>query len=285
MIGAEITTAGTSPTPSNMHREREQAGLAFCETVASDYLERAQLMNGKQILDRTELAQLIADAGGGPHYVYVLRKPDGAPTFGGQGTPFYVGIGQGARLFSHEEEARDPGRTNAKVEAIREIWAMGGEVVRTIDSVHANDPWDREEELLNAIGRIADGAGPLTNAQTYARSMKLNGVELRKYAADHAESGDANAVPAKFKLRHIRLKAGPREPLSRTSVFGKIYTTLEANPGVTGAHLIGLLLDVDFTGNKSAYTQSGQVSASWLAGYIEGGYFRGDRLHFQNFQG
>ena len=25
MIGAEITTAGTSPTPSNMHREREQA--------------------------------------------------------------------------------------------------------------------------------------------------------------------------------------------------------------------------------------------------------------------
>ncbi|WP_143075089.1 GIY-YIG nuclease family protein [Sphingobium sp. AP50] len=241
-------------------------------------------MNSREIADRADLAQFIAASGGGPHYVYVLRVPDGEPKHGGLGTPFYVGIGQGARLFAHEEEARDPLRYSAKVETIRSIWAKGGEVVRTIDSVHIVEPWDREEELINSIGRLAEGAGPLTNAQTYARSVKLNGIEVRKYAADHAESGDANAIPAKFKLRHTRLMAGPREPLSRTSVFGKIYTVVEANPGVTGEDLIGLLKAVDFSGNKSAYTQGGQVSSSWLVGYIEGGYFRGDRHHLQDYK-
>ena len=241
-------------------------------------------MIDRPITDRADLAQLITTSGGSAHYVYLLRVPDGKPSFGGLGTPFYVGIGQGSRLFAHEDEARDPARSGAKVEMIRSIWAKGGEVVRTIDSIHTVEPWDREEELINSIGRLAEGAGPLTNAQTYAPSLKLNGVELRKYAADHAASGDANAIPAKFKLRHTRLMAGPREPLSRTSVFGKIYTVAQANPGVTGEDLIGLLSAVDFTGNKSAYTQGEQVSASWLVGYIEGGYFRSDRQHLQDYQ-
>ena len=43
-----------------------------------------------------------------------MRVPDGEWKFGGLGTPFYVGIGQGTRLFAHEEEARDPARTGAK---------------------------------------------------------------------------------------------------------------------------------------------------------------------------
>lgn len=241
-------------------------------------------MVDRLIADRGELTRLIATNGGGPHYVYVLRFPGCEAKFGGLGTPFYVGIGQGSRLFAHEEEARDPARSGAKVETIRSIWAKGGEVVRTIDSVHAFEPWDREEELINSIGRLADGTGPLTNAQTYAPSIKLDGIELRKYAADHAATGDANAIPAKFKLRYTRLMAGPREPLTRTSVFGKIYTVAEANPGVTGEELVGLLRSVDFTGNKSAYTQGGQVSSSWLVGYIEGGYFRGDRQHIQDYE-
>lgn len=236
------------------------------------------------ITDRADLGRLIAKSGDRVHYVYLLRMPDGEAKFGGFGTPFYVGIGQGMRLFAHEEEARNPASGGAKVETIRSIWANGGEVVRTIDSIHAVEPWDREEELINSIGRLVGAAGPLTNAQAYARSLKLNGVELRKYAADHADSGDANAIPAKFKLRHTQLMAGPREPLSRTSVFGKIYTVAEANPGVTGEELIGLLYAVDFTGNKSAYTQGGRVSSSWLAGYIEGGYFRSDRQHLQSYQ-
>lgn len=241
-------------------------------------------MGDNQIIDRADLARVIAASGVGPHYVYVLRMPDGETKFGGLGTPFYVGIGCGARLFSHEEEARDPARSGAKVEAIRTIWSKGGEVVRTIDSVHAAEPWDREEQLINSIGRLAEGTGPLTNAQTYAPSLKLNGVELRKYAADYAASGNPNAILAKFKLRHTQLMAGPKEPRSRTSVFGKIYSVAEANPGVTGEELVMLLSAIDFTDNKSAYTQSGQVSSSWLVGYVEGGYFRNDRQHLQDYR-
>ena len=241
-------------------------------------------MSHQSVRNRADLARLIAASGGGPHYVYVLRVPDGKSKFGGMGTPFCVGIGQGLRLFAHEEEARDPARSGAKVATIRSIWSAGDEVVRTIDSVHTVEPWDREEELINAVGRLAEGLGPLTNAQTYAPSSKLNGIELRKYAADHMTSGDANFIPAKFKLRHTRLMAGPREPLSRTSVFGKIYTIAEADPGVTGEDLVGILSAVDFTGNKSAYTQGGQVSSSWLVGYIEGAYFRSDRQHLQDYR-
>ena len=87
-------------------------------------------MSGGLINDRADLARLIAASGGGPHYVYLLRVPNGEPSFGGSGTPFYVGIGQGSRLFAHEEEARDPARSGAKVEMIRSIWANGGEVVK-----------------------------------------------------------------------------------------------------------------------------------------------------------
>jgi len=235
------------------------------------------------VRDRADLEAIISEAGGGPHYVYTLRFPDGVECHGGIGTPFYVGIGQGARVFAHEDEARDLTRSSAKTEAIRSIWKQGLEVIRTIDSVHDQQPWDREEELINEIGRRAEGCGPLTNDQTYSRSTKLNGVELRKYAADHIDSGDETAIPAKFKLRDVRLMTGPREPRTRKSVFGKIFSVLEENPGVTGEELVGLLLNVDFTSNESPYTQSGRVSSSWLVGYIEGGFFRKDRLHIQRY--
>lgn len=52
-------------------------------------------MSDRPITDRADLAGFIAASGGGPHYVYLLRMPDGEPKFGGLGTPFYVGIGQG----------------------------------------------------------------------------------------------------------------------------------------------------------------------------------------------
>jgi len=250
-------------------------------TFRFSHAEPKALPLNENVKNAAELQRVVQRAGGGPHYVYVLRWPEDMEA---RGAPFYVGIGQGTRLFSHEDEARDTSRTSAKLAVIRQIWDAGKEVLRTIDSVHVMDPWDREEQLINSIGRRADGTGSLTNAQVYSRSTKVGGVELRKYAADHQITGDVNAPPPKFKLRNVRLMAGPRKPLSSTSVFGKIYEAAEAHPGVTGEKLLELLRDVDFFANRSAYTQSGKVSASWLAGYIEGAYFRGDRQHLQDFK-
>ncbi|WP_161808752.1 GIY-YIG nuclease family protein [Tsuneonella troitsensis] len=198
------------------------------------------------------------------------------------GTPFYVGIGQGLRLFSHEEEAKDPKRNSLKLETIRQVWSEGKEVIREIDGFHDVEPWDREEYLINEIGLVWSGTGPLTNAQVYASSAKKDGVELRKYADDHA-LGSVEEIPSRFKLADTKMMAGPQEPKSRTSVFGKIYTVAERNPGLTGRELVRALQNVDFTGNKSAYTQSGSVCAAWLVDYIEGAYFRNDRRHLQKY--
>jgi transcriptional regulator with XRE-family HTH domain len=56
------------------------------------------------------------------YYVYTLAKPDG--------TVFYIGKGIGKRIIQHEYEARK-GIQSAKCDVIREIWATGGEVVKT----------------------------------------------------------------------------------------------------------------------------------------------------------
>ncbi len=43
---------------------------------------------------------------------------------------------------------------------------------------------------------------------------------------------------------------------SEKSVYGKIFGILKEHPGVTGEELVELLLSVDFSDNKSAYTQT-----------------------------
>jgi hypothetical protein len=160
---------------------------------------------------------------------------------------------------------------------------MGGEVVRTIDSIHPIEPWHCEAELIKEIGRLAEGTGPLTNAQTYALSSQDKGIEHRKYASEQLATGTPNGIPLKFRLRNTRLMVGPKIPPSRTSVSGKIFTVVEANPGITGEQLISLLRNVDFSRHKSAYTQGAQVSASWLVGYIEGAYFLERLKQLQDF--
>ena len=254
----------------------------LADGTALEERETVQARERPLVQTKDDLARIIVAEGGGPHYVYILCQPaNGQKT--APGTPFYVGIGQGGRLFAHEEEARDPAVQSAKVEIIRQLWRTGHDVVRVIDSVHATEPWRREEELINAIGCALDGSGPLTNAQRYAPSLTVSGVELRKYAADSVVRDNPNAIPPGFKLAETKLMAGPRRPTTATSVFGKIVAMAELHPGATGAELIRLLSSIDFSGNKSAYTQGGGVSAAWLAGYIEGAFYRSDRQHLQAY--
>lgn len=97
----------------------------------------------------------------------------------------------------------------------------GGEVIHSIDRFHDQEPWDREEELIRLIGQLKHGTGPLTNEQDYSRSVKVNGVEVRKYAADHVD--DTERIPAKFKLRDVRLAQGQLN-LSRAKACSARFT-------------------------------------------------------------
>ena len=222
---------------------------------------------GKDLIaDQEHLSRLLA-ASHGRHYVYVLCKAS-------EGTdlePFYVGIGQGDRVFTHEAEARETTLESRKLHQIRALWRSGRDVVRVLDGIYESEPWQREEELINDFGLLKDGTGILTNEQRYARSHVVGGSELRKYASD------GNELPQNFIRRNTRLKVGPEIPSSRTSVYGKICAVLESHPGVTGAELVELLLEVDFSRNKSAYTSTGNVSRPWLAKYIDGGFYQKNR--------
>lgn len=211
---------------------------------------------------RVELSRTSA-----PSYVYLLARPPLVSNV----VPFYVGIGRGDRIFAHEKQARDPSASGSKIEAIREIWNQGDEVLRIIDSFHEQDPWRREQELISQFGLAKNGTGVLTNEQAYSESSILDGVELRKYA------NDGNDLPSNFLRRDTRLTLGPRRPTNPNSVYGKICSFLEQHPGITGAELVEQLMHVDFSDNASAYTQSGRVSRPWLAKYIDGGFYEKNR--------
>ena len=197
------------------------------------------------------------------YYVYVLCYPPADKEV----RPFYVGIGQGDRIFAHEREAATASAAGTKIEVIRAIQSSGRAVLRYLDGIFAEVPWRREQELIEQFGLLKNGTGVLANEQQYAPSVSTEGVELRKYALD------GNELPRNFIRRNARLVVGPRKPTSASSVYGKIYATLEKNPGVTGAQLVELLLAVDFSGNNSVYSQWGQVSRPWLAKYIDGGFY------------
>lgn len=217
---------------------------------------------GKARVDNVEALHALLSAGD-RFYVYLLCHPPDAPVV----RPFYVGIGQGERLFAHEREAADPTIFSAKTQAIRDIQARGQEIVRYIDGMFDVSPWHREQELISQFGLVKAGAGSLTNEQEYAGSFQAEGVELRKYALD------GNALPSNFLKRATRLRAGPNTPRNPRSVYGKICAVLESNPSITGAELVELLLLIDFSDNNTVYSQNGQVSRPWLAKYIDGGFY------------
>jgi hypothetical protein len=198
------------------------------------------------------------------YYVYVLCYPPAAERV----TPFYVGVGQGDRLFAHEREAATATLGGRKGHVIRQIQASGNQVLRYIDSIFSEAPWRREQQLIEIFGLLKDATGVLANEQHYAQSTIAAGVELRKYAPE----GDA--LPSNFIRRNSRLVVGPRKPKSASSVYGKIYAVLETNTGVTGSELVELLLSVDFSNNDTVYSQGGQVSRPWLAKYIDGGFYK-----------
>lgn len=79
-------------------------------------------------------------------YVYILARPNSKP--------FYVGKGQGRRVFGHDREARS-GHKCHKCNVIRKIWRSGGDYQRYIVFTTDNEQeaFDYERELIALHGR------------------------------------------------------------------------------------------------------------------------------------
>jgi hypothetical protein len=79
-----------------------------------------------------------------PFYVYTLAEDE---------TVFYVGKGRDERVYQHEQEARKECECQ-KCKKIRDIWARGKEITKTIVFTTLNEPdaYIEEAKLIASIG-------------------------------------------------------------------------------------------------------------------------------------
>lgn len=128
------------------------------------------------------------------YYVYILRKPrtmkDKWTSEYPDGTPSYVGAGEGRRLATHENMAAAPkgpafpltSKVNSHLmRTIDKIWRKGGqpryqlEFYRTREAV-----LDRERKLIKRIGRRHLKTGPLTNLREGGDGLVDPSQEVRR---------------------------------------------------------------------------------------------------------
>lgn len=119
-------------------------------------------------------------------YVYMLLDPRTSPP-----TPFYVGKGQGNRIFAHLNQALESSTENLKLDRIREINAAGHQVSHLILR-HGLDSEEMAYEIESAlIDYLSLGAGSeLANRMGghHARDRGLMSVEdvVAEYSAPEA---------------------------------------------------------------------------------------------------
>lgn len=138
-------------------------------------------------------------------YVYVLSRPDGSP--------FYVGKGQGRRIRTHEYEARR-GHNCHKCNIIRKIWQEGGEVQYSIvfTTDHEQEALDHEVELIARYGietlaNITLGgsgvSGAVRSAETRAKHSAANRA---RWADPEARAKQSAAAKARWSDPDERAK-------------------------------------------------------------------------------
>jgi hypothetical protein len=153
-------------------------------------------------------------------YVYILARPNGKV--------FYVGKGQGKRVFGHEREAKSACPCH-KCRVIRKIWREGGEVQRSIvfttDDEHAALAYEREQIALhgrkNLCNRTDGGEGPLnlTAAQRAKRSAyqknrirKPHSAETRRKIGDIQRGKKRGPLSAATRAKIAAVQKGRVSP-------------------------------------------------------------------------
>lgn len=160
---------------------------------------RGDSMTSTQILTSIENQQKR-------YYVYTLAYPNGEV--------FYVGKGVGNRMYHHEVEAASTARVayrnRKKLEVIREVWASGGQVQKSIvfETDVEEDAFMYEWALIN----MACTAERLTNVSTSGMRKSFVPEPRPKYKS-------LSQIPPKVEA--ISIKTGK----SSIEIGGETYYT------------------------------------------------------------
>lgn len=155
-------------------------------------------------------------------YVYVLSRPTGEP--------FYIGKGQGTRMYHHETAARK-GESSEKSHIIRKIEAGGGRISKEIVARFATDQESRVFEIaeIARLGRKDLGLGPLVN-----RTDGGDGNDIRSWTPEMREhhrqrTREGMAKPEIREACRAHVAAQRADPRMRERLVGPLKTHW-ANP-------------------------------------------------------
>ena len=90
------------------------------------------------------------------YYVYILKCKN---------TPFYIGKGCGARMYSHYTNAKNSNRTSPVLDKIRKMIKNEEKIQyeKVFESDDSSEALNKEIELISLLGRRNLGSGPLLN--------------------------------------------------------------------------------------------------------------------------
>jgi DNA-binding MarR family transcriptional regulator len=180
--------------------------------------------------------KLEISQGAKAYYIYLLYKPDG--------TPFYVGKGKKRRIDAHESEARRfingkswKGINKFKLKTIKKIWDDGGEVFYAIDSWHDEliSAGDREENLVNTIGKRIYGEGTLTNILDggVSWSIKNKQAHSKKSKKHYENSPPKSFVMEKEELEELLSRLTRAEIIQECNISQSTLSRLIKKYGLT----------------------------------------------------
>ncbi len=145
-------------------------------------------------------------------YVYVIEGLDGSPC--------YIGVGRGKRMFSHLSEARNgskKGHNLKKVQYLSDCLAAGfvPQIYKVAEDLSLDEAFSYEKILIAVYGRLDIGTGCLLNAnaggygggRNPCQSTRDKMSELRKgrsHTLEHSAKISAALQGLKQSPEHIR---------------------------------------------------------------------------------
>ncbi|HEY4721960.1 MAG TPA: GIY-YIG nuclease family protein, partial [Anaerolineae bacterium] len=159
----------------------------------------------------------------GKVYVYTLHRPDGAP--------FYVGVGQRKRIAWHAFECNTRSKSR-KINIIRKLKRNGSEVGYSL--VAWFDDWsaaaDEERRLINEIGRLDLGTGPLANMTSGGDGTPNPSDEVRAVLSSTSKRAWGRAEYRAFQRENLsRNWADPAARAQRIESLRKSWNEARRN--------------------------------------------------------